>query len=81
MLFTWKWQATKQRFSPTPSNITSFFGSIIPYGKDDPHPKKFEKDLLWFIIKKLMSLSFVESSFLRQLVLKQNPYVNFPSTH
>ncbi len=34
-----KWWATKQRFSPTPSNITSFFGSIIPYGKDDPHPK------------------------------------------
>jgi hypothetical protein len=38
-------QASKKRCGTTPSTIFSFFGSIVPYNKDDPHQKQFEEDL------------------------------------
>jgi len=71
----------KQKCVPTPSNIASFFGCTIPYSKNDPHQIQFEKNLVLFIAKKLIPLSFVESPFLRRLLLKQNPHVSFPSMH
>jgi hypothetical protein len=60
----------KKRFGPSPSNIVSFFGNVAPYFKDDPHQKQFEKDLLLFIAKELVPLSFVKSPFFRRLILK-----------
>jgi len=41
-----KRRASKKRCGPTPSTISSFFGSIVLYNKDDPHQKQFEKDLI-----------------------------------
>jgi hypothetical protein len=40
--------------------------------------KKFEKDLVLFITKEFMPLSFVEAPFFRRLILRQNPQLNFP---
>jgi hypothetical protein len=45
-----------------PYIIFSFFGSIVPYCKDDFHKKQFEDDLVLFITKDLhVFLSFVEA--------------------
>jgi hypothetical protein len=46
-------QVVKKKTRPTPSNITLFLGSVAPYGKYDPHQKKFEKDLGAIIIKQV----------------------------
>jgi len=51
----------------------------MPYSKNDPQQKQFEKDLALFITKELVPLSFVETPVFRRLVLKQNPRFNFPS--
>jgi hypothetical protein len=40
--------------------------------------KEFEEDLTLFIAKELVSLFFVEAPFLKRLILKQNPHLNFP---
>jgi hypothetical protein len=49
--------------------------------KNDPHQIQFEKDLVLFIVKELVPLSFVEAPFLRTLIFKQNPHFFFPSRH
>jgi hypothetical protein len=36
--------STKKRFGPIPSNIASFFGSIMSYSKNDPYQIQFEED-------------------------------------
>ncbi len=57
-------------------------GSIVPYNKDDPLQKKFEENLenlVLFIAKELVPLSFVEGPFFRRLFLRQNPWLTFPS--
>ncbi len=56
--------------SPTPSSIASFFESIMHCNKNDPHQIQFEKDLVMFIVKELVPLSFIEAPFLRRLILK-----------
>jgi hypothetical protein len=63
-------RSTKKRSSSTPSNIASFFGSIMPYSKNDPHQIQFEEILVLFIVKELVPLSFVEAPFLRRLILR-----------
>jgi hypothetical protein len=40
------------------------------YNKNDPHQIQFEEDLVLFIAKELMFLSFVEAPFLRRLILR-----------
>jgi hypothetical protein len=35
----------------------------MPYSKNDPQQKQFEKDLALFIAKELVPLSFVETPF------------------
>lgn len=59
-------KSTKKKSSPTPSNISSFFGYIVPYGKNDPHQIQFEEYLVLFIAKELVPLSFVALPFLRR---------------
>jgi hypothetical protein len=53
----------------------------MPYSKIDPHQIQFEKNLVLFIAKELVPLSFVEAPFFRRLILRQNPCVSFPSRH
>jgi len=53
----------------------------MPYNKNDPNQIQFEEDLVLFIAKELVHLSFVEVPFLRRLILRQNPCVSFPSRH
>ncbi len=74
-------RSTKKRSSSTPSNIASSFKNIMFYNKNDPHQIQFEEDLVLFIAKELMFLSFVEAPFLRRLILRQNPCVSFPLKH
>jgi hypothetical protein len=59
-------KSTKKKSSPTPSNIASFFGCIVPYSKNYPHQIQFEEYLVLFIGKELVPLSFVELLFLRR---------------
>lgn len=66
-------RASKKRCGPTPSTIFFFFGSIVPYNKDDPHQKQFKEDLVLLIAKELVPLSFVEAPIFRRLILRQNP--------
>ncbi len=70
---------SKKRSNPTPTTISSFFGSVMPYSKNDFQQKEFEEDLALFIVKELVPLSFVEAPFFWRLVLRQNPHLNFPS--
>ncbi len=70
---------SKKRSNPNPTTISSFFGSVMPYSRNDLQQKQFEEDLALFIAKELMPLSFVEAPFFRRLVLRQNPHLNFPS--
>jgi hypothetical protein len=63
-------RSTKKRFGPIPSNIASFFGSTMPYSKNDPHQIEFDGDLILFIAKELVPLPFVEAPFLRRLLLR-----------
>jgi hypothetical protein len=63
-------RSTKKKFGSTASNIASFFGSTMPYSKNDPHQIQFEEDLTLFIAKELMPLSFVEAPFLKRLILR-----------
>jgi len=49
----------KKKFDPTPFIFSSFFDSSVPYTKNDFHQKQFEKDLVLFIIKELMPLTFI----------------------
>jgi hypothetical protein len=63
-------RSTKKRSGSTPSNIASFFESIIPYSKNDLHQIQFEEDLVLFIAKELVPLSFVDAPFLRRLILR-----------
>jgi hypothetical protein len=40
---------TKKRSNPTsPYSISSFFGNIVPFPKDDFHYKQFERDFVLF---------------------------------
>jgi hypothetical protein len=64
-------QLSKKRSNPTPTTISSFFGSVMPYSKNDLQQKQFEEDLALFIAKELVPLSFVDAPFFRRLVLKQ----------
>ncbi len=57
-----KWPS-KKRSSSTPSNISNFFVSAIPYNKDDLNQKQFEENLALFIAKELVPLSFVRLRF------------------
>jgi hypothetical protein len=41
--------------------------------------KQFEENLVLFIIKELVPLSFDEVLFFRRLVLRKNPQLNFSS--
>jgi hypothetical protein len=63
-------KSTKKGFGSIASNIASFFGSTMPYNKNDPHQIQFEEDLVLFISKELVPLSFVEAPFLKRLILK-----------
>jgi hypothetical protein len=54
----------RKRSNPTPNIISTFFASFIPYNKNGCHQKQFEEDLVLFIAKELVSLSFVKASFL-----------------
>jgi hypothetical protein len=56
-----------------------FFGNIGFYNKDDFHQKQFEEDLALLITKVLVPLSFVEATFFRRLIIRQNPRLTFPS--
>jgi hypothetical protein len=51
----------------------------MPYSKNDPHQIQFEQDLVLFIVKEFVPLSFVEAPFLRRLILSLNHCVSFPS--
>jgi hypothetical protein len=46
-------KSTKKKSSPTPSNIASFFGCIVPYGTNT-HQIQFESNLMLFIAKELV---------------------------
>jgi len=70
---------SKKRFDPTPLNISNVFASTTPYSKDNCYQKQFEKDLALFVAKELVPLSFVEVSFLKRLMRRQNPCLVFPS--
>jgi hypothetical protein len=68
----------KKSPTPTPTTISSFFGSVMLYSHNDFQQKQFEEDLALFIAKELVPLSFTETPFFWRLVLKQNPHLNFP---
>jgi hypothetical protein len=65
-------------FSLVPNTIFVFFGSYGLYNKDDPCWKQFENDLVLFIAKELVPLSFVEAPTFRRLVPRENALFNFP---
>ncbi len=54
----------RKRSKPTPITIYTFFGSYIPYNKIGCHKKQFEEDLVLFIAKEVVPLSFVKAPFL-----------------
>ncbi len=63
------WQSSRRRYDPSPFNIASFFGSnVVLYSKDDLHQTEVEKDLVLFIAKEFVSLSFVKLPFFRRLI-------------
>ncbi len=55
----------RRRSNPTPNIISTFFGHFIPYNKNGHHRKQFEEDLVLFIAKEVVPLSFVRALFLR----------------
>ncbi len=71
----------KIKINPTPCMIASFFSYIVFNSKHDPHHTQFEKDLVLFIIEKLVPFFFIESLFLKRLILRQNLHASFPSRH
>jgi len=64
--------------SLVPNTIFVFFGSYGPYSKDDLCWKQFENDIVLFIVKELVPLSFVDAPIFKRLVLRKNPLLNFP---
>ncbi len=54
----------RRRSNPTPNIISTFFGHFIPYNKNGHHKKQFEEDLVLFIAKEVVPLSFVRALFL-----------------
>jgi hypothetical protein len=50
--------------------IFAFFGSFVPYNKNDLHQKQFEKDVVLFITKELVPLSFIEAPCFRRLIFR-----------
>jgi len=53
---------------PFPIYIASFFGDVVFYSKDDFHQTQVEEDLVIFIAKEFVSLSFIKLPFLKRLV-------------
>ncbi len=57
-----------KRFGPIPNIIYVFFGSCVSYNKHGHCKEQFEENLVLFIIKELVPLSFDEVLFFRRLV-------------
>jgi hypothetical protein len=73
-------QHRKRKVAP-PSQITSFFGTTIPYYKSDPTQHVFIEDLCLYITKGYHLLLPVENPWLKWLMVHQNPKMVFPSHH
>jgi hypothetical protein len=73
MGFEGKINPTKKRSSLTFSIIFAFFDSFVPYNKNDFHQKQFEEDVMLFIAKELVPLSFSEAPCFKRLILRYNP--------
>ncbi len=59
------------------SAISNFLGAIDLYEKDNAHTKKIVENLGLLIIKNHLSIQFVESTWLRHLVMQLCPHVVF----
>jgi hypothetical protein len=66
----WIWRLTsiEKKVWPFPIYITSFFSNIVFYSKDDFHQTQVEEDLVIFIAKEFVSLSFVKLAFFKRLI-------------
>jgi hypothetical protein len=60
-------------------SIIDFFGGGTSYSKKDFVQLNFIEDLVLHVCKGYQSISIVESSWLRRLVMKRNPKVKFPT--
>jgi hypothetical protein len=61
---------TKKSSSLTFSTSFAFFGSFVPYNKNDFHQKQFEEDVVLLITKELVPLSFIEVPCFRRLIFR-----------
>jgi hypothetical protein len=62
-------QSAKKRSLISNSFISNFFASKVPFKKDDVEQNMFVKNLAYLIVKNHFSLQFVESVWLKCLVL------------
>jgi len=74
-----KQQYGKKKVVATCFVITSFFGSINLYNNVNETQQKFIRDLVLYICKGYMPFLMCENIWLRRLVLRQCPYITFPS--
>jgi hypothetical protein len=62
-------QFVKKRSLISNFSISEFFASKIPFKKDDVQQKMFSKNLTFLIMKNHLPLQFVESVWLKCLVI------------
>ncbi len=73
-----KSQLAKKRFVMNASVISNFLGAINPYKKDNVHQKDFVENLGLLVIKNHLPIQFVESIWLKCLVIQLCLHVVFP---
>jgi hypothetical protein len=72
-------QLAKKRATIIGHEISKFFGAIDPYKKDNVHQKEFLENLSLLVMKSHLPIQFVESMWLKCIILQLCPRVIFPS--
>jgi hypothetical protein len=61
------------------SKISNFFGAKDPFKRDVVQQKKFLQDLAFLVAKNHLPIQFLESTWLKRLIMHLCPKVAFPS--
>jgi hypothetical protein len=72
-------QPTKTKVIMSGGSIFKFFLSKIPFIKKDVPQKEFLEDLGLLIVKNNLPIQFMESMWLKRLIMHLCPKLNFPS--
>jgi hypothetical protein len=74
-----KKQPSKKRINPSWSSISNFFSIKDTFKKENVSKKNKLKNLGLLIVKNNLPIQFVESIWLKHLILHLCPKLNFPS--